>query len=225
MTQTERITQLLQLMKDSELSMEKNFDICHYTDADGLFGILSTKSLRLTNKYFLNDINEPYYWKNVIDDSIKRNRDEWIEKIPNYDEIVLSFLKKENDFIFSLSTEIDSIHQWNYYGNGFGYAIVFDKNELTSKLHSPGVDCSIGIVDYNSEKQKAIIDFLINVYMRLIIESYANPAIDTRDILEKINWFTSYYKQSNHQIEKEIRIVIRTKEENVQFRIKNGIIT
>lgn len=117
----------------------------HYTDINGLIGILSTNTIRATDARFLNDAQELKYGASIASDVLN-------EKVGKYRETpqlpfgehdgqaiaeMLSECIKQLEyfhsfsvpFICCLSIARDLLSQWRGYGS-LGYAIGFDKSLL-----------------------------------------------------------------------------------------------
>jgi len=224
----ERYKKISDYINSEKLSIENDFDICHYTDADGLLGIIKNSSLRFTNKAFLNDVMEESYWKEIVSSSIDRiQRPVLNTKIH---EFCLTLLNRESEYIFSTSTEINSINQWHY-GDTQGYGIIFSKDSLGKSINQRNVGCTIGIVNYDQEIQKNIIDFIIEVYANELMMSSKNgnddnkEKLDTDLIIKFIKSFLSMCKQPCHSVENEIRYIVHCDQSVCRFRNRKGIIT
>jgi hypothetical protein len=106
--------------------------IYHYTDDDGLHGILKAGNLRFTDIFYLNDPSE---LRHGINYAIKFLR----EKAENGSDAMKSFSNHFKDlvearieavahhFVCCFSAERDELGQWRAYAdNGHGYALGFD---------------------------------------------------------------------------------------------------
>jgi hypothetical protein len=107
--------------------------IYHYTNWDGLYGILSDKELWFTHYQYLNDPTEIIFSM----DSIKASFREWRRHLKNEKSLILwnyfldafeQLLGQFNMYIFSFCNRKDSMPLWRYYANnGVGFAIGFKK--------------------------------------------------------------------------------------------------
>jgi len=105
----------------------------HYTDANGMFGILGSRQFRFGDAGFLNDCTERVYGKEVVDRV-------FVEEIAAGDEDgLLSDLRKhvqvsrssDRIFVCSFSATKECISQWQRYGvDGTGYCLGFDAKGL-----------------------------------------------------------------------------------------------
>lgn len=116
--------------------MARTFDtLYHYTDANGLFGIVTSASLRLSDARFLNDRTEFSHGIAVVRDVIDNALAETDEDPLLFETKV--FLEPEmvsrRLYVFSLSETAESISQWQRYGaDGSGYCIGFEVERLRS---------------------------------------------------------------------------------------------
>jgi hypothetical protein len=119
----------------------------HYTDAEGLLAILSTRSIRATLIEFLNDASELTYARNELWQSLDQRRtvlppaDESSGNTPErrlhrLNEIIRALDTHENNsgvFVTCFSADPDSLSQWRAYGT---FAIGFLLSELRKMCES-----------------------------------------------------------------------------------------
>lgn len=157
--------------------MEKLY---HYTDANGLLGILKKNQIWLTNIQFLNDSNEfeegEEYITQAIEEEIK-----FIEANPYpppegspFEEIsqkaIIDYLlhiksnlqrgHPQSDprsflFVFSLSKEKDLLSQWRGYCPNGGYSIGFETLKLKEILQKYEAKISLNGCFYEDQSKKA----------------------------------------------------------------------
>lgn len=114
--------------------------IFHYTDLNGLIGILENKGFWLSEAKFLNDSEELYNGVKLtielINKLISKPRylifkdvlEKTIQKLQKYDF--------KNNYIASFSTKSDDLNQWRAYAkNGNGVCICFDTKVKTTFPH------------------------------------------------------------------------------------------
>lgn len=134
----------------------------HYTNLNGLIGILDSSEIWLSNMYFLNDKNEfELGLKFVIEQlesykagfSVLKATKYFIEAL----EKAIDFIKeKDSPYILSMTTNNDLLSQWRgYTNNGVGVNIgfsniFFEENKL--KVYK----CI-----YEVEKQKEIVNHIL----------------------------------------------------------------
>lgn len=105
----------------------------HYTDANGLFGILESRQFRFGDVGFLNDRTERTYSKEVLDqvfheESLGARPRGLVDTLRRH---VLSARSSDRLFICSFSETKESISQWQRYGaDGTGYCLGFNTAAL-----------------------------------------------------------------------------------------------
>ena len=192
--------------------------LCHYTDIEGLKGILESSSFWLTDKHFLNDKLEVKYSKELVVSCL--NRMNFTVNITDY---LHSLFIQRNDYIFSFSTEIDSIHQWNYYGGRSGYCIVYQLSNLLNTIGNSDLEMSHGQVIYDFKSQITLVEDYLKVIQEGK-ENKGNPEYSNFDRFEvSLRMLLGRFKQYNHCCEKEYRIIVHSRDEKVGIR--NGIFT
>jgi len=144
----------------------------HYTSAEGLVGILSSKSIWMTELRYMNDMSELQYAK----DKISTRLSTYAEK-HNINEIQEEFLKRiasafdpfsSGNAVFSASfcESGNLLSQWRAYrGKGGGYAIGFDFFHTIRFLSK---NCAPRKVIYQEQIQNEIIDAIIEKYLAAI---------------------------------------------------------
>lgn len=109
----------------------------HYTTAAGLYGIVTTGTLRLTDIRFLNDKMEAHYGAARLREIVGGTFGEGL---------VASAMNRWLDhgsganalYVASFSEIDDSLSQWQRYGNdGFGYCLGFDFHALRDAPRAP----------------------------------------------------------------------------------------
>jgi hypothetical protein len=150
----------------------------HYTSAGGLIGILSSRSIWLTDLKYMNDMSELQYASGLIGDCISD-----IKNKSGMTEIQIEFLsrisKSYNPFesgasVFSASfcENGNLLSQWRAYrGQGGGYAIGFDFFHALRLLDK---QCALRKVIYDLEQQKELINEVVNLFVSNIGIATAN---------------------------------------------------
>ena len=215
-------------------SDEDDFELMHYTSAEGLHGILTSQTLRATHYAFLNDQQEFQYFLNtqlphVLEAASKNVIPEKKSKFI-YDfsqRIKKSSLELFALFIFSLSKpnniEIEKnglLSQWRGYGQDGGYAIVFSHNELHKLLKKEGALVSyapllISKVIYlddtvfNYSELNEFVNSFIESFEKFLNTSDENTLSTAADATYMLAART---KNPGFKEEKEYRIVLEPKE-------------
>lgn len=136
----------------------------HYTSGNGLFGIINSSELHCSHQRFLNDPTEHSYFDNVLHSVLDRNS--FLQTI--YVELFIKDYRidsSDQQFIFSLSKNPDSLSMWNYYANGNGYNIAFNIETIIAK----------NIDKFRIEKVEMIYDFSLQ---QKIINSFVEDYTD-----------------------------------------------
>lgn len=218
-----------------ELSHDFPRLIFHYTNAQGIIGILSTHKIWATNLGFLNDPTEFVYSQNI---TIKTLRD--FRKTQTSQHIVLLIDNLIKDiksihhsnspfFISCFCEKEDLLSQWRSYGeNGNGYAIGIYTNLIGLHTYNKETAFDIRPVIYNRNKQCLLITNLLNY-----IITYGNSI----NYLKRKNYFFEnihqeltgifidyllIFKNPLYSEEKEWRAISISTTENLKFREKNN---
>jgi hypothetical protein len=191
--------------------------VYHYTNLDGMLGILNSQSLWASNIEFLNDSVEYEYGVNlcklILDERLLAEKQ---DEIRNYLQIIMDLLDKPKGDIYSLSfcQSGDLLSQWRGYGNNdasvaIGFSIMnglqFRATDTINEMFYPQS------VVYEKFNQKALIMAIIDKGIDLII----NNKYDSDDMAAGANnalryFVLPYLKDISFQEEKELRIIIRT---------------
>src|SRR3972149_4226149 len=143
--------------------------IYHYCDMSGLYGMVRSNQLWLSNAYFMNDYME-HKW--LFTDAYNRFK----ELVNKSDEKLFEFLGKYVDlvnvypYIACFSSEPDLLSQWRGYADdGAGFAIGFSTNCLFNDCDQylkNEIPIRLQKVDYNLDSQKHTLDSAIERYVK-----------------------------------------------------------
>ena len=127
----------------------------HYTNTEGLFGIISTGELWASEVSYLNDKSENFYSRKVSERTIKKLSNDENDKLlrrfldvlahllgsyrnlpePDSDSIYTNDYKSHDTYVVSLCEKRDLLSQWRgYSGNGSGHSIGLDVERLNNNL-------------------------------------------------------------------------------------------
>lgn len=219
--------------------------VYHYTNAEGLNGILQSQEIRLTRWDSLNDISEHAYIHDVIRECIQEIEiDETFKtNVRALNQMILSFKNPlsciqtdKNMYVASFSKNDDSLPLWTYYTKSVqssGYCIGFNSNAFSFK----GKSLSMHGVIYNRRDQKQ----LINEFLHQLLAIYnSNPGLfnERGEIAMSIKWFFAdfvscvgcLFKHPSFEHEEEIRVIARINakqaidEKWIKIRCSNGIL-
>lgn len=144
----------------------------HYTSADGLIGILTSKSIWLTDLRYMNDLSELQYSRQLVEKRLAMRLE-----TGELGEIQQEFLKRirssfdpfhfdNSVYAASFCEEGNLLSQWRAYrGRGGGYAIGFDFFHLLRLLNRP---CVLRRVVYDEKEQIRRIDSVINEFLAVL---------------------------------------------------------
>lgn len=134
-------------------------EIYHYTDADGILGIVDNQQFCATKNDFLNDYKEHNLITNILEqvscslsdgvkiDDIKQSIARYFDYVANKedirkcnntldrfidDDILKNYLNEE--YIMAFSTDRDNLTLWGNYSQLAGYNIGFDREMLVSNI-------------------------------------------------------------------------------------------
>lgn len=221
------------------INQGRTVTIYHYTDANGLIGIIRNKTLWATDIRFLNDHMELYAGiestiklSKEMADTCQQSSDHVYNSAKKIYELFPNILKKNLArrciYITSFSKSRDNLRQWMSYcpPNG-GYAISFNKEKILisgKKERKNKVVCRLEEVDYQGEKIRQILD------IESIIKSLKNNGFSAAktaiEIMNNALFHCCAIKRKEFYDEREIRLVTqsdRKREHAVQFRSKSGV--
>ncbi|MFA6959105.1 MAG: DUF2971 domain-containing protein [Thermoanaerobaculia bacterium] len=130
----------------------------HYTNADGLFGIVKSSRLRFGEARFLNDRTERTYGPALIDQILEEERlaDDSDGAVSSVGGVLYVSRLPDRLHLCSFSENEESIGLWQRYGgDGNGYCIGFDPRRLDDALDHVGVTRTRMI--YNEADQRAFL--------------------------------------------------------------------
>jgi Protein of unknown function (DUF2971). len=202
--------------------------VYHYTSADAISKIIQNDTLWVSEKGFLNDISEFSYPLSI--------RQELLAKCNELNKKdLLGFadgINKYKFYIFSLSTEADSMPLWSEYCSCKGYCMGLDINELIDKFQAGSIPFIHGKVIYDKKEQDALIQEEIDYVQEFINDN--NMFKRWNDEMEKIasamasiEKLSHFFKKPVYYSEKEYRFVFAVRKKDgivTKFRDKNGII-
>lgn len=224
---------------DFKYSLPKvpNTTLYHYTDANGLKGIVESKSLWLTDINYMNDAGELKYAQNLIDNVIKDLGKEFQEHNIFFDKIRLFSDPFKNSFdvyITCFCEEGNLLSQWRSYGLysvGFNAEKPIRVNPSTFKYVGDWYKCTLRKVEYNKEKQintiKDIISGLFELYKNQLENSTKNPEMIAQGYASVFSNFMIQYvtcfKDEIFKEEKEWRLIhIQENDKNDRLKFRSS---
>lgn len=230
-----------ELLHDQSFIEKYNGCIYHYTNYEGLLGILQSQKFWATESSYLNDSSEISYGlelcKTFLDERLKKIQYGWENDFINQILHSLSMINHYELYISCFSEEKDLLSQWKgYANNGNGFAIGLKVSELSRfKRKHPMFKIDIAPIIYDYEKQYTIISqkyhLLINELSSYQLEN------DFYDIKKSFaSCYASYLKQKSiffksihFSEEKEWRAVynniqVEVERNSSKFRIVNNMV-
>ena len=191
-----------------------SFDILyHYTDLNGLIGIVQNQTLWATNVQFLNDKKEQKYGIELVKEiaeSVKSNQNEKvIELIINH----IEDRAKLDDYITCFSKNGDLLGQWRAYANnGYGVSIGFNDDNFDNNL-SPMPFATHIVYDekYHKEEIKRMLESFIS-FMEDYKEKFDWVILPYEEvaamlIIDNIQAYIKYFKHPCFKDENEYRFI------------------
>jgi Protein of unknown function (DUF2971) len=189
--------------------------LCHYTDLQGLLGIITDHDLRLTHSLYLNDAEEMTHGykaaeKVILDAKNMRNDPTWND----YLDQLAALLKKplpQGVYVCCFCREDNLLSQWRGYGaNGTGVSLSFDYQQfsfVTGPDSPHGGMMRIWKVFYDPVQQTKILNDAINF-------AFDNPAPGktaaedkARQAADAIEFFIPTFKNPDFIDENEWRLI------------------
>jgi hypothetical protein len=184
----------------------------HYTTAEGLQGIIKTKSIWASDYRFLNDTTEFNYglsiFKDIFDESKKELPSdvvELIDRLKDTSEVAL--------LITSFCECGDRLSQWRGYNGAIGYAIGLNSDWLSQSAAVQ--DFHLVPAIYKAADQRRIIDQKLGLLKKLLEEDAERNRSSWETVKE---WWTlllmtvAALKDENFKEEMEWRLVRATDE-------------
>lgn len=181
--------------------------VFYYCTVDTLVKIISSKTIWLTNLFFLNDSEEHFWLRNKARSFIAEKSDNHPDEFGfQYLETILRQGWRNEIYCACFSEQSDLLSQWRAYGDdGKGFAIGFTTNHL--KWLSSKVRGAFTNVIYDDEEQRALVESAFELFPRLC--DGEDPTIEegSGTILSRISEAASRCKNKSFSEEAEWRLV------------------
>lgn len=225
----------MEISKDNEL-------LYHYTDLNGVLGIVKSSEIWLGHMLYLNDEAE---YKYGLD---KFKKELMVQQEMCTDDILRAFLKtldsldsymlKQQAFVFSLTEEKDLLSQWRGYAdNGKGVCIGFDKKSIGNGNNVKLEKCVYDEVE-QGKRVKELFKETINIFLKTkeeshyfsrsylpeILKRHAKAFDDAADyLIDELQNECLILKHPSFVEEKEWRLIIK-KSEKMDFLVKDSFL-
>ncbi len=219
------------VLEKNDLFVKQKY-LYHYTDIYGLEGIINNHKLWLSERNYMNDVNDENFIQNYLKHYFNDSK-KWEDSI-----LQSEMLPQKNQYIFSTSTEEDLIHQWTYYGSQQSFCIELNREALIDLFYESNneIDFYYGPVfyveeDFNNsvnDKIKRIINDVIKEYKGVILERLDNlskvktSAEKEEQYRQVFQYFYSAIKQYGHYCEHEYRFTLQS-DTKPEFRVRKGL--
>lgn len=232
---------------------EEHPELTHYTTADGLKGIVESKTLWATHAGFLNDSEEVNGFFNnrlgiilkpelqmYVSESLEQCLSEFLAALreaqeQTQDHYVTSFCTAEDEWV----SQNGLLSQWRGYGQDGGYAIVFDTKGLDSLLrkdagryHDSEETLVFGDVQYDQgiEGLSFIRDEQVLNHVQSVRDSFAaclkkEESWEDYKAFNSIAVLSTLWKHRGFKEEREVRIVVGEPSPKIQRELANEVTT
>ncbi len=212
-------------------------EIYHYSDVNGMLGVIDNQQFWATKNDFLNDYKEHNFIIDILGkvtnqsvgieldnikkaikryfDSIsyKKNIEKSNDMLDEFidDDILKDYLNEV--YLISNSTNPDNLTLWGNYSNFVGYNIGFNRKSLISDIKSMKGDKSYnyvveGKVKYLAEKEESnIVSELINEIYNDLKRKNVKDYLITKVIIAHLLLISNFIKHSSMSHEEEYRIL------------------
>ena len=208
----------------------------HYTNADGLLGILETKTVWATDASYLNDRKEILYAKDLIEGILttlcdhpsfnpefKITPDEKEILDVEYRDLLNQIPVVSDVFVASFSTKFDDLSQWREYGN---YSICVSGNALNLCAQQAGGFLAPCI--YEQPKQARLVTSQVERVMRSYRKHLNKRKLYDGLIYDLLCKIGPLMKHPSFIGESEWRIVVPPQSvdrNSLKFRQTNSVVT
>lgn len=214
-----------------EMILSPGKDLFHYSDLNGLLGIVQNGDLWLTNSRYSNDEDEMAHGQRLAAEAIADSLTQAQGDAPRiqYLEQLKDLLGKpsvEGVYICCFCQNDDLLSQWRGYGAyGAGVSIQFDSAALSPWT---GVDSPHGLsrfwqVFYKPETQRKIVDTAILFSWDLTVP----PQQCAQRAADAIQFFIPTFKNAGFKEEKEWRLIFTPNPQcalDRQFRVRGDLL-
>ena len=187
--------------------------IYHYTTIDGLIGIIQQSKLFATDLFYMNDPQEVQYPFLLINEIVEGIPTVYTESrhAPMLEEFVKSMDASRVLYdrfprcAACFCVDGDLLSQWRAYARNLGFAIGFDRGQLSDGLDQ---NSRLRAVVYDRLTQASAISSRIKTCMES--EEAADPAMAPKEMMEcsgDLWWTASWFKSEAFKEEREWRYV------------------
>ena len=207
--------------------------IYHYSDLNGLQGIISNHDLWLTQSRYSNDDEELIHGFEIMREALQEaaaaTKSNQYRTYLKHVEQIFEIPPTEGVYICSFCEKDNLLSQWrSYSANGTGVSIGFDPKRfsyITGSDSPPSGLVRLWKVFYNKDTQKSLIRDALEFAYR---ESDHHPLTDVaRQAAEAIQFFIPTFKNQDFEEEQEIRLIFTPFPSSTvkpRFRVARGML-
>jgi len=208
----------------------------HYTDREGLRGIVGNKQLWATHIRYLNDEREVEHGLDIIKQIYSQRKGEAdskrIELYYEHNEKMIKDIFKYFDiYVVSFSEDSDMPNQWKEYTKpNDGYALSLDSYTLAKQIAAGGPTQGLYCIFYEEEKQKDIMNKLLDIMETRVRTDNTLSEEDIHDAAIATNGYFCFlipsFKSIDWKVEREWRCIYISNHEISKYdpftRKRNG---
>ncbi|WP_342711431.1 DUF2971 domain-containing protein [Bradyrhizobium sp. B124] len=159
------------VLAGSPLQIDEPMVLYHYTSAAALQGIISSRSLWVSDHRFLNDTTEFLYGWEIVWAALRR-READIDRASPLAWYILDSFHQSNErerahaFVGSLTSQGDLLSQWRGYNGGRGFSIGFNAQWLQENADAQGFH--LVPVLYDADAQRGAADNLAESLVKVL---------------------------------------------------------
>lgn len=205
----------------------------HYTDVQGLLGIIQSQTLWATHVDYLNDSSEVQYARRLVVEMLTAYE---AEAKLDVSRAILSRARETFDLVAATDLYVlcfceqgDLLSQWRGYGRGGdGYAIGIDAASLVAKRESMG-EFFFGKVEYDSDRQRQLLALVIETLVSGVAPHVAAEPSATKAaaldecarLMRRVLWFALVtFKDPTFVSEQEWRVISILSHRESETRVK-----
>lgn len=216
----------------------------HYCSTESFYGIITSKTIWLSNSIYSNDPNENKISTDILKDISLNSKD---KGIGIFAKKVLDFKFKLIDdsaaYVFCMTEREEDLNQWRIYGdNGYGYMIGINTEYFINNKLWTFLDYNAGLPKmdkiylakciYDNKAQSSLVTSLLKAVKNLTQINDEDKIILTKQYLQL---FSSIFKHKSYIEENEWRLIcfpISQPQGNdfkvkfdINFKVSRGLIT
>jgi hypothetical protein len=175
----------------------------HYTDSDGLIGIVTSKYLRATDSRFVNDPLELEYGRGLFKEVLGQ-----FGVPPHVVRMISEGILPMSVYVASFCEDGDLLSQWRAYSSdGLGYAVGFDPS---ASWMGGGVEASIVRVVYDRMEQLELLNHVIDPVLDALLSwnGEGPPPNEVSQIRGVVDPLLPMFKNPGFDQEHEWRAVV-----------------